>query len=611
MLLILLPLLSTLLSPASAAGYQIISSASHLPTTSFDYLIAGGGLTGLVVANKLSAAGNTVLVVEAGPNPIDFDSVNNAELRGSITAEQCNWKYTAYDDDLSPLSTLVDAGRCLGGSTSINGMVFYRPTLAEFDALESLGNTGWNSQTLLPYLVETERFNPPDASQLADNVTYDPASRPTTGNTNTSFSHPIRNPAMVATYHEAFQDVYPGIPVSTDLSKRNGSVLSNTIWSIFWDPVNQINRRSSAAWSYLFNETPQTLPGTLTVLVQNRVARVNLDSTKTAVGFEIQNSKGAATVKVTAKKEVILAAGALQSAPLLERSGIGSKQVLTQLGVTKQVILEGVGKGLNDQPGTGLAALVTDAVANNTEYIDGVNIFAPIIALPGLAEMFPNADGPLKVLLQATLDIRALDMVANGGFANLEGARKVLGALTDLIVNKKQPIAEIVGEAYPGGLAYPIFWPLMPYSRGHVHANSTDPFDNPIIVPRFLTDYFDQLIAVTVSIKSRALFKTSAFQPLISQLYVDGLGVSQADDNNYEAWLEWYKSTSYGASHWIGSTSMLPQSSGGVVNPKLQVYGTKNLRIVDAGVLPLQSTAHTQPYVYTLALRAADIILGN
>lgn len=127
-------------------------------------------------------------------------------------------------------------------------------------------------------------------------------------------------------------------------------------------------------------------------------------------------------------------------------------------------------------------------------------------------------------------------------------------------------MAEFVGESYPTVLSA-IFWPLMPLSRGHVHINSSDPFADPIITPRFLSDTFDQDVAITISRRSRSLFASAPFSEVVADPYYDPPIGPNATDSE---WLAWYKSTGVGASHWFGSTAMLPRDLGGVVDSRLR-----------------------------------------
>ena len=131
------------------------------------------------------------------------------------------------------------------------------------------------------------------------------------------------------------------------------------------------------------------------------------------------------------------------------------------------------------------------------------------------------------------------------------------------------PVGEFIGESYADpSVLTAAFWPLTPLSRGHVHINSSDPFDDPIITPRFLSDTFDQDIAVALSKSSRTLFQTAPISGVVSNAFYspDTVGPNATDAE----WLAWYESSSFGASHWLGSTAMMPEELGGVVNSNLQ-----------------------------------------
>lgn len=128
------------------------------------------------------------------------------------------------------------------------------------------------------------------------------------------------------------------------------------------------------------------------------------------------------------------------------------------------------------------------------------------------------------------------------------------------------PVAEFIGESYPTILNVP-FWPLMPLSRGHVHIMSSDPFQFPIIMPRFLTDEFDRQVAIAVARKSRELFSSAAFADIVADPYYDPPIGPNGTDAEY---LTWTEKTAGGASHWIGSTAMMPRELGGVVDSHLR-----------------------------------------
>ncbi|KAM3544037.1 hypothetical protein ARSEF1564_003030 [Beauveria bassiana] len=415
----------------------------------FDFVIAGAGLAGLTVANKLSAQNYSTLVIEAGPD----GSWNNAvKYAGSISYPPtfCNRNYPQYDEKGHKLPKSIHAGGCIGGSTSINGMLWYRPTRAEIDRLETLGNPGWNWDTLEPLMEAIERNIPPNEEQILQGASYDP---------------------NVHGYHGVVNTSFP------------------------------------------------------------------------------------------------------------------------------------------DQPGSAVSALVSKRYHNDTSIIDGRNIFGPEISLVNIDQIWPSSASAMTSSLtgSSSLRSRAQSLVEAGAAVNVEGAEMILNTTIELIIRDRLPVAEVVAESKPTALDAP-FWPLMPLSRGHIHIASSDPFQNAIITPRFLTDAFDQAVGVAVARRIRNLFSNKAFHGVVENAYqYPPLGLN-ATDSEY---LDWFKDTAASASHWLGSTAMLPRALGGVVDSRLRVYGTSKLHVVDAGILPFQLTSHTMSTLYAVAQRAAQIIVED
>ncbi|KAL1744224.1 hypothetical protein HDZ31DRAFT_82832 [Schizophyllum fasciatum] len=583
----------------------ITDDASVAADKSFDYVIAGGGLTGLVVANKLSGAGHSVLVIEDGPNSQFVNSINVATARSGITAEECNWKYDALADNGTALSWKIDSGRCLGGSSSINGMVWYHPTQPEMDALKTLGNKGWDWNSLYPYMKAVENNHLPSNAQRVEGANIKKNIHGYNGPVNVSFPDSMRIPDAQRLYKSAIPLVFNGVQLTDDLSHRQYSAVGSTSWTIWNDESSgtDVVKRSSAAHAFLYAENQQR--STLTVLYSHKALKVNFDADIKATGLQFGPSKGGDIYTVAANKEVLLAAGSLQTPPILERSGVGEKAILEQFGIDTLVDLPAVGRNLQDQPGTGASALVNDANATNKDLIDGINLFAPVISLINIDQVFGSDSDAQASALSQSIASKAQAAVDAGTMASEKSALALYGAQSNLILKNKMPIAEVVGESYPGVMTS-VFWPLLPFSRGHVHIASSDPFATPAITPRLLSDDFDLKIAVTIAKKAQSMFTTAPFAPIISSAYVD-VPANATDDE----WAAWYKSTAYAASHWLGSAAMLPREDGGVVNNKLQVYGTQNLRVIDASILPLSITAHTMTTAYAIAQKAADIILGK
>lgn len=591
--------------PAAFAATTITSDASVASGQTYDYVIAGAGLTGIVVGNKLSAKGYKVLIIEPGKDLKDHPPIFNAERRSELAKDpstDCNWHYEASDDNGQPLAVKIDAGKCVGGSTSINGMVWYRPTTKELDLLGEFGNSGWNAKSLVPLMTEAERNVPPTLEQRLAGADVVASVHGKDGPVITSFSTPPRIPLLQPIYKAAMKLIF-GTPLSKDLSSRTSSVTASTSWTIQWDPVAKINRRISAAYGWLYPASQQR--DTLTVLTGHIVGKVTFKGTK-ATGFEFGPADGGQLRTVTARKEVILAAGTLGTAPILERSGVGSKTILNKFGIKQVVDLPGVGLNLQDQPGTGLSALIKSANATNPGLVDGRNQFAPVITLANIDELFKGDAAKVRSSLQSTLESRAQAAVQAGTQANLEGSRLIFQKHTELLTKHNMPLIEIIGESYPAVFTT-VFWPLLPMSRGHIHINSADPFARPRITPRLLTDSFDVQVAIKLAKLARSMFLTNVFSPLVADAAADGVPLNASDAE----WEKWLKESSFGASHWAGACAMIPRKAGGVVSPQLQVYGTESLRVVDVSILPLQITSHTMPMAYAIALKAAQLILSN
>lgn len=188
-------------------GTTVTNDTSVAASRTFDYVIVGAGLTGITVGNKLSENGFSTLIIEAGPDPRWNYKIYNAEDRVQHDP-YCNWLYPAYDEDGSLFPWTIDSGACIGGSTSsrwevlrvdlmrdhsltvlllVNGMVWFRPTRTEVDKLEKLGNTGWNWDSLEPYMAAAERNTPPDPIQRSQGAGLDPEVHGYNGPINVSF----------------------------------------------------------------------------------------------------------------------------------------------------------------------------------------------------------------------------------------------------------------------------------------------------------------------------------------------------------------------------------------------------------------------------------------
>jgi len=167
------------------------------------------------------------------------------------------------------------------------------------------------------------------------------------------------------------------------------------------------------------------------------------------------------------------------------------------------------------------------------------------------------------------------------------------------------PVVETIGESFPGVLGG-IFWPLLVYSRGQVKARSSDPRELPSIAPRYNTHPNDLTNGVKAAKNWVEFYKTAPISNIVADPQADPAGISTDAE-----WAAWVKKTSFSANHYGGTSAMIPEEFGGVVDSKCKVYGTQALRIIDGGILPVQITSHTQSMLYPVALRAAMLVLQD
>jgi choline dehydrogenase len=239
---------------------------------------------------------------------------------------------------------------------------------------------------------------------------------------------------------------------------------------------------------------------------------------------------------------------------------------------------------------------------NDTSLVDGRNLFAPEVSLVNIDNIWAaNASTYTSDLLSASsLGSRAQALVNAGAAVNLAGASAILNATIDLATRARRkysspsyavptiiqahscdekaqltlararpqtvPVSEFIAESFPGVLAA-VIWPLTPLSRGWLHIRSADPLAAPHITPRLLSDPFDQAVGVATARRARALFASAPFAGVVADAYLDPPIGPNGTDAEYLVWL---RNTSFGASHWIGSTAMLPRELGGVVDARLR-----------------------------------------
>ncbi|EIM92930.1 alcohol oxidase [Stereum hirsutum FP-91666 SS1] len=602
-------LAALLLTVATITGATVITNDSSAIATSFEYIIVGGGTTGLAIANRLSVK-HTVLVVERGDDEINNEGINNPFIpfgahSASVTCHLAGStppQVGANETRVLP----VAFGNCLGGGSSINTMMGSRPTVAGMDAIAALGNPGWEWDNFLPFMERSETFSPPDEGQIADGANFNASVHGFSGPVGVSFANPLIAPEMQFAAKNTSETIY-GLTLTTDLGDGfSGGHVSSFYHHIHFNETLQEQRRSSSAWSYLYPQDQQR--SGLTVLTQHRVNSIlttpAVDSNISATGTVVEPIASGGILTFNATREVVVSAGALFSPAVLQHSGIGNSTFLQSLGITPVLDLPGVGSNFQDQTlMTNISFPINNASASNTN-ITGTEALLGIVVAHATAD---NAFGPngTAMVASAYRNISAERALESGGVVNFESLSEQASVIADAI-EADHPLIELFFT--PGSQLSIWAQSVLPISRGTVRINSTDPSDMPVINPEYLSNEVDVDIMIRASRRMGEAAATPPFSDFLTPTAFAQSGMPALNATD-EEWRVWMLETYLPGVHFIGSNSMMPQELGGVVSPELLVYGTTNIRVADASIMPLGVFPHCTLGLYGVGEKAAEMIL--
>lgn len=525
---------------------------------SFDYIIVGAGTAGCVLAGRLAEDSATrICLIEAGGSERHPFISTPAMVAAAIATERLNWRFeTVAQLHLNGRRIPQPRGKVVGGSGSINGMVYSRGNPRDYDDWAAAGATGWNYESVLPYFVRSENNEDLPASLYHGHAGPMNVRRP--GRPNRLSSD------FVAATHSL------GFPLAPDLTGADSEGVG------LRQGVIRAGTRESTARAFL---RPAMRRGNVTLCTEALALRVIVESGR-AVGVVYERAGQQHEVRAT--HEVILSAGAVQSPQLLLLSGIGPVAELKATGVEPVHDLPGVGRNLHDH----LACPVLMRSSNPTSY--GISARALPRGILNIFEYLAFRSGPLS----------------SNVFEGVAFLKTAPGLDRPDVQFVFQPAARPRPSfPLPIGHGYAISpVSLYPKSRGRVTLSGPDPHTPPLIDPALLSVAEDIEPLIRAIRLARRILATPNFARYRGTEAAPGARVqSDAEIGDF------IRSSAYTVHHQVG-TCRMGSGADAVVDLQLRLHGLQGLRVIDASVIPTLVGGNTNAVVVMIAEKAADLI---
>ena len=531
----------------------------------FDFVVVGAGSAGCIVAARLSESGrHRVLLIEAGGRDNSFWLKIPVGYAKSYYNPRVNWMYYSEPEpNLGSRRIYLPRGKVLGGSGSINAMIFVRGAAADFDDWRDAGNPGWGFDEVLPYFRKLETH--PDrasawhgrngrihVSPMRDGV------------------HPLSDAFLAACRHL-------GLPANSDF---NGPTLEG---AGIYDINTRGGMRSSSSREYLW---PALKRRNLVIMTNTLACRVVLTDRR-ATGVEVR--RGSERLIIGARREVILCAGAYDTPKLLQLSGIGDGEHLSSIGLKTRHHLPAVGRKLQDH-------LCVSFYYRST--------------VPTLNGEFGSWLGQMRLALRWLVTRKgpfAMSVNQAGGF--FRGAPQQARPNIQLYFNPlsyripADPRGDLRPEPYSGFLL--AFDPCRPTSRGTVMAVSADPARAPAIRANYLSTEHDRDEVIHGSRLVRRIMAAPLLRAITAQ-EMEPSASAQTDDEL----LAHFRENCGSIYHPCGTAAMGPDAATSVVNSRLQVHDFSGLRVIDASIFPNITSGNINAPTMMVAEKGADLVLA-
>ena len=528
----------------------------------FDYVVVGAGAAGSVLANRLTEdPAVSLCVLEAGPPDQNPWIHIPAGFTKTLFDPAYTWQFKTEPTAMTGGRAIATTqGRTVGGSSSVNGLIYNRGQPADLDSWAQRGNRGWGYEDVLPYYRKSER-----------RIGFGEGRRGREG------ALPITDMDWIHPLSEAFIAgcVGLGIPRNPDYNSGDQAGVG------YYQRMIYKGRRVSAAVAFL---RPALRRRQIDLRTNARACGIVFEG-KRAVGVRYQTERGGPPREVRARREVIVSAGTVNTARLLQISGVGAPSFLGELGVPVLHGLPGVGENFRDHYAARFVMRAKAGTQTLNELARGPQLGLQVLRwATGRPSILATSPSHVHVFWKSWDGADAPDLQC----VFTPGSYK--------------PGRTYILDDYPGMTAGA--WPHRPESRGHVRARSTDPFVDPVIQPNYLSDPMDRRTLIGGMRLLRRMFATPELAPFVDRETLPG-PEAQSDDELL-AFAREHGTTTY---HLIGTAKMGPASDpGAVVDDQLRVHGMERLRVVDASIMPSMPSANTYATTLMIAERGADLI---